>query len=381
MDEAGELSNCFMGIQEKEKDVEEEIQLIDIDRKLKELWDEEQGKNLIRACLFNFVIYTKKEDKNTFYQKLIQSVIAKFPCRVIWITEEKNSEKRYLKTHVRTQALSEAIFCEIIEIEVTGQYLERVPSLVLPRILPDLPVYLLWGEVPTKENLLFPFLLPLSTKIIFDAAYVENVQDFFKTTYQLAKQYPRKVSELVWGSLKGIRHLFNTILDTKETFDLLLNVKTIQINYNCAIDKRIKHSEIKSAYLQGWFASTLQWKFQNIESTEKITRITYRSQNRDVVVQLVPIENPDCSLPPGAILSCDIESVKNNAHFILKRYNDMRKVFLQYTDDVRCDLPICYYLSGIVEGQEIINEIFYGTEEKHYHNTLELISQIPWRSK
>lgn len=351
------------------------LHLIDIEAKLQELWNEGLGKDRIRACLFNLLIYSKKGGKNLLYEKLIQSVISKFPCRVIWIKENLQEEK--LDTSVKGAALSTSIFCEIIEIEFGLSYKERVSSLVLPHIVPDLPFYLLWTEDSSEKDIIFSALAPIATKIIFDTSYIDNLQNFYLNTLQLSKKFPGTISDLNWSYIKGWRHLFAAVFNTNDSLIPLMNSKIIRISYHEAIVSEIKHNEIRAAYFQGWLSSCFQWRFLNLEKEGSVFRITYRHPTHDVTVLLFPKKGDECGfLPPGAILSCDIESEER--HYSFKREVNSRQIFFQYSDATLCELPQCYYLPGISEGQEILEEIFYKSEETHYRNTLEIVSQIPW---
>jgi len=119
----------------------EEIELVDIEGELKRLTDEELGKKRTRACFFNLIIYAQKNERQPYYSSLIDGVLAKFPCRVFFITSEVG-QRDYLRTHVTTKTLAEGIFCEVIHIDFSGSLGERVPFILLPHIIPDLPLYL-----------------------------------------------------------------------------------------------------------------------------------------------------------------------------------------------------------------------------------------------
>src|SRR5262249_6423514 len=152
--------------------MQNQIQIADLNEELTRLWDEEQGQKKIRASLFSLILYVQKSEKTAFYQSLNKSVVSKFPSRVILIINETNAKENYLRTTVFSETIGEQelkIFCEIIQIEVSGKLIERVPFLILPHILPDLPVYLLWTQDPSLENAVLPHLEPLANRIIFDS--------------------------------------------------------------------------------------------------------------------------------------------------------------------------------------------------------------------
>lgn len=274
---------------------------------------------------------------------------------------------------MKAECISANIYCEIIEIDVAGSYLERVPYIILPHILPDLPLYLLWTEDPGEEKAIFPSLAKLAEKVILDTSFVKNLARFSET----ALSFQNPFSDLNWIGIRGWRYFFSSIFDTKEALALLEKSKEIEITYNAPLNFANRNQEIKAFYFQGWLASSLKWQFQKLQRGENKTTLSYLVNGDSVDVILTPFDLPEYgSLPSGALLSCDIACYKNQAQFVIKRHLKASQLFFQYFDSEKCDLPLCHNLPGIAEGEEIIEEIFYHSQDKHYRNMLTLVSQI-----
>lgn len=360
--------------------MQSEIQLTDINKELTRLWNEEQGEKKIRASLFNLILYVQKTDRVPFYQDLVKSVISKFPCRVIMIIGDESAKEKYLRTTVNSETLGEGeqqIYCEIIQIDVAGELVERVPFIILPQILPDLPVYLLWTQDPSSENAILPHLEPIANRIIFDSESTQDLQQYCLSVLSLIHKFHCQVGDLNWSALSGWRKIISEIFNQRENFLHLAQSKIIRIHYNKSRSQYSKHTEIEAAYLQAWLAARLGWKFQSIEQNEGNIRITYRRPVHDLVVLLTPQE--EANAPPGIILAVEIESTKNKSFYTFKRHPETRQVFIQYSDKDRCDLPYFSTLSGVAAGQEIIEEIFYPSGGEHYRDMLSVLSEIPWR--
>lgn len=354
------------------------IQLVNINEELTRLWDEEQGKNKTRASLFNLILFVQKSGKVDYYKKLIKSVVSKFPCRVMMIISDETTGEEYLRTSVSSETIGEGdvqIFCEIIQIEAAGALIERVPFIITPQILPDLPVYLLWTQDPSSENAILPHLEPFANRIIFDSESTHDLQAYSKTVLSLLDRFHCAIGDLNWSAISSWRQIFTHVFDTFDSFINLVESMVIRINYNKP--QLSAHTEIEAAYLQAWIASRLNWKFQTIEINEGNIRLTYRRPTNVVVILLIPQEVPE--LNPGSIIEIEIECEKNKAHYMFKRHPQTRQVFIQYSDKDRCDLPFCSYLTGIEEGQEIIEEIFYPSVGSHYREMLEILTHIPWK--
>lgn len=360
--------------------VSENISLIDINETLSRLWDVEIGKDKIRACLFNLIVYTEKTARLPFFEELIKKVIGKFPCRILWIKEDSMSTESYLKTSVETETISAGeaqLFCEMIKIETTKTYRNRLPSIILPHLLPDLPIYAFWTKDPSQKNEILDFLEKWSHRILFDSQETEDLQAYGQKMLELLQSMHCHISDLNWVATRGLRHIFSQVFNSNESLAPLLHCKTISIVYNKNSSLHTQSQAIRAGYFQAWLAAQFNWKFQNFEKkNEKIT-ITYRRALDTVSVFLSPFEDP--SFPPDAILSIEIESHLNKAHYCFKRVAGSRQVVFQYSDNQRCDLPHTFFLIGFQEGQEIIEEIFHESSGIHYKNMLQYLSQIPWK--
>jgi glucose-6-phosphate dehydrogenase assembly protein OpcA len=357
------------------------IQLTDINEELTRLWNTEQGQKKIRASLFSLILYVQKTERASFYQGLVKSVVSKFPCRVILILSDEHSKEAYLRTSVSSETLGEnsdeKIFCEIIQIEVAGKLIERVPFLILPQILPDLPVYLLWTQDPSTESAVLPHLEPFADRIIFDSESTSDLQRYCQSVLSLMHRFHCDIGDLNWSAISGWRTIFSKVFNDQEHFSALTQTKIIRIHYNRNPSRFLKHTEIEAAFFQAWIASRLNWKFQTIEINEGNIRLSYQRPLYEAVVLLVPQEI--AKQPSGSILSIEIESMKDKSLFSFKRHPETRQVFTQYSKKDLCQLPYCNPLTGSTEGQEIIEEIFYPSGGKHYRDVLETLSHMPWR--
>lgn len=361
--------------------ISDPIQLTNLSEELARLWNTEQGQKKTRASLFSLILYVQKTDRVAFYQNLIRSVVDKFPCRVMLILNDDTAREEYLRTSVSSETLGEGetkIFCEIIQIEVAGKLSERVPFIILPQILPDLPVYLLWTQDPSTESTVLPHLEPFADRIIFDSESTPNLQHYCRSVLSLMQRFHCNIGDLNWSALSGWRTIFAQVFNDPESVLNLVQSKIIRIHYNNLRGQHLKHTEIEAAYLQAWLASRLSWKFESNEINEGNIRLTYRRPLHEVVFLLVPQEIE--TLPPGEILSVEIESLNNQGHYSFKRHPQNRQVYIQYSEKDLCHLPYCSYLSGSIPGQEIIEEIFYPSGGKHYQDMLEMLAAIPWRS-
>lgn len=359
--------------------ITDSIQMSDITEELSKLWDSEQGQNKTRASLFNLVLYIQESHEH-YYQTLIKKVVSQFPCRVILI-RWRDHDGSYLRTSVNSETVNageQKIFCEIIQIEVSGKFTERVPFIVLPQIIPDLPVYLLWAQDPTIEGSILPHLETIADRIIFDSKTTLNLRRYSRSVLELMQKFHCDIGDLNWSASSGWRHLFFQTFNTPEAFLSLTQCTRIRIQFNSNPSRSQIANEIEAAYFQAWLASRLNWQFQSIENNEGNIRLVYKSSVNEVIVILTPVKISEGS--QGAIGTIEIENDKQE-NYSFKRELPSLRVMIQRSQKDLCDLPSFSVLNNPSEGKEIIQEIFYPSGGQHYQEMLNLLSSIPWKEQ
>ena len=65
---------------------------------LSRIWESLEAANKMRACLFNLIVFTQKNDRSDYFTQIVRRIVEKFPCRVIAITamEKEMIEARVL---------------------------------------------------------------------------------------------------------------------------------------------------------------------------------------------------------------------------------------------------------------------------------------------
>lgn len=346
----------------------------EIQSELSRIWDALEGSNKIRASLFNLIFYTKKKQRAEYIRKISEKVLEKFPSRVIFITEDEEGD--FLNTRVSvisTGAGDTDIACDFIQLDVAGSYTERVPFVILPHILPDLPIYVIWSEDPAKESPLLNQLKKLAHRLIFDSEATPDLAVFAKTLLLLEQDPHLDVADLNWARMESWRELLASTFYTKERLGILHETKKIQILYNDKTSLFLCHPQIQAIYLQGWLASQLSWKLQSIEEKKGTYTFKYTREKGEVEVTLYPEQNG--SVKPGDILSLDLET-ESNAHFSFGRnLNLPSQVSMRFSTLESCDLPLTYLFAKDESGASLVKEICHKGTSKHFTALLERIQE------
>jgi glucose-6-phosphate dehydrogenase assembly protein OpcA len=301
--------------------------------------------------------------------------VEKFPSRVIFVTADKNAKEAALKTSVSILTSSKGeydVACDYIKIETEGRACEQIPFVVLPHILPDLPVYLVWAEDPTKEDSLLLQLSQFANRLIFDSESTDQLTRFADRLLDYHAKSHCDIADLNWARIESWRELLSRAFYTEERLKQIEKADQITITYNSQETPFFCHTLIQSIYLQAWLASQLGWQLQ---TSQKGNVYIYKGRfQQKIEVTLASAEHPH--LPPGMILSMDLHTA-DQEHFSFTRNLEMtHQISLQFSTPDLCALPSHYIFSKGESGQSLVKEICHRGTSEHYLKVLNLIKKM-----
>lgn len=335
-----------------------------IESELKRIWDSLQGTKKMRACLFNLIIFAKKKERVPYLRSIAQKIIEKFPSRIIFVELQPDSKENSLHTSVSVMSADEGnqeIVCDLINICASGSHQERVPFVILPHILPDLPVYLLHGHDPVNDDSLSKQIEKFATRMIFDSETTLDLPSFAQTLLNYQKQ--TDIADLNWARIENWRDLLTETFYSTERLTQLKRARLIHIHYN----SQASGTKTQSIYLQGWIASQLKWTFRKHDQGNTF-------YYDECTVYLHP--STMTSLPPGRIISIQIETSKEETFNLTRHLENPRHVSIEISTKETCSLP-CHTLFDAEEiGQSTVHEVTHRGTSLHYLNLLSLLSTL-----
>lgn len=345
-----------------------------IESTLQSLQQREQDSNLIKASLFNLVIYTKEDDRETYFMDLCKSLIRKFPCRILFF-KESSEKSDFLETTVsalKPDGDDTGFFCEFIHFSISENIKCRIPYLLTPYLTADLPVYLLFGNDPSVNDCLSSLHINQAVdRIIFDSECVEHMTTFSSyMTNLIDKQID--IGDLNWARFSPWRALFGKFFSTEEKVQTLQSCDTITIKYNTHATKSFFHNKIQASYLQAWIAQKLGWKFEKVTSEKSSIYVSYKSNTQIHKIEIIG-DAPQESLPPGRITEISINSKDNHAQFIRDK-NSPHLVTTSFNTNQTCHLPLLYPLTKEGSGMSLQREIYFRGTDSDFANALNLLS-------
>ncbi len=327
----------------------------EIESELLRIWDELAKANKMRASLFNLVVFNKFSSRTDYFRTIVQKIIDRFPCRVLFISHDPDPSKSYMKTAVSVIAPEgqNAIACDNIDIGVAGPEWERVFSLVLPHIVPDLPVYLLWADDPADKHPLFEKLSKLANRVIFDSESSDCLYDFAKTALQLKQSKGMHIADLNWARIEGWRDLLASTFDAKDRMCDLNDIAELRIVFNALPTEFFCHLKIQSMYLLALFTARLSWKLQSAEEKEGFFYFAFENGIKAIIEPAIWD-----TLGSGTVIAIEIKTKSETCYSFARIPQAKHQAAIQIVSLDRCDLPIRYMLGKTASGQSLVREIF-----------------------
>jgi glucose-6-phosphate dehydrogenase assembly protein OpcA len=347
----------------------------DIQTELNRLLKSQPNCDGTKACLFNLIVYTHEPRRTSYFKQVVKMIMSQFPCRIIFIQGNPFSKDNGLKVQISTEKSQDerGIICDQIFIEASGQDINRVYFLLFPLFVPDLPIYLLWGQDPTTEYTILPHLQHFTTRLIFDSEATENLQQFSRDMLNRMTFPHIQIVDMNWTRIGGWREVLAQTFDSPERFEQFATANVIKIIYNNRMTDLFFHLETQAIYLQAWLASCFGWQFERAEKSDHTQILYYQKSQTPYQIQLIPKIDPN--FESEEILEIEVMGKDYECH--LKRIStDQIKV--QASNQFQCALPFTLFMPTLRSGRSFMQEIFYQKPSDQYISILKLISLVNW---
>lgn len=337
-----------------------------------------EGQNLIKASLFNLVVVANSLQRGLVCQELVHLVTEKFPCRVIFVQSDEASQADFFHTEHTIQSIGTGttrVCFDQYTIDSSTNQLHKVPFLVLPTIMPDLPVYILLGHDPTQDHVILPQLQRFANRIVFDCESIDNLQRFSERMLALMHEGISDIIDVNWARTKAWREVMARVYSEVSKTEDLNQAKIIQISFaGRALHPQPKH-ELQAIYLQAWLAAQLGWNLESVQKDDGHLKISYRSHNNPLTVTIVPKDTD--SVESGAVYSVEVMTHKES-HYLLTHERDRQLVTVHASTLDLCEMPYTLFLQNYQKGTALVNEIFYQPPSEHYQAMLHSLNNPAW---
>ncbi|HEX8650983.1 MAG TPA: glucose-6-phosphate dehydrogenase assembly protein OpcA [Pyrinomonadaceae bacterium] len=276
-----------------------------------------------RACALNLIVYTTKQDDRARLEELLKEVSQQHPGRMIVLVADAQASEASLNAFVSTRCrlLSgnrRQVCGEQVTIEAGGQAVSTAASAALPLLVPDVPVFLWWKDIPHYEDRLFNRLAAMADRVVIDSAAFDHPQDDLLRLAQILRERSAdmRVSDLNWGRLTSWRTLLASFWDVPDYRAQLDRIDHVLIEYD---PPDVAREEIapKALLVIGWLASRLGWQVVSADAPEETegcaARFTLSGSQGTINLQFcVTTDREDCD---GMLASLKLSAQSSGAEF------------------------------------------------------------------
>ncbi|MGB7921837.1 MAG: glucose-6-phosphate dehydrogenase assembly protein OpcA [Pyrinomonadaceae bacterium] len=361
------------------------VDVVKIEKELASMWTKagdargQEEAGVTRACALNLLVYTTKDDDRERLDEMLDEVNGQHPGRTLVLVTDREAMEAKLEAYVSTRCRmlggSRKQVCgEQVTIEASGLAVETAASAVAPLLVPDVPVFLWWKDIPHYDDKLFNRMAVMADRIVIDSAAFDHPQDDLLRLAQLLRERSKtmRVSDLNWGRLTSWRTLIAGFWDVPDYRPHLDRIDHVEINYD---PPDVAPGEIapKALLVIGWLASRLGWQFEAAGARdgadESAARFTLRAGDaRTINVELRATQDKEES--DGMMASLRFSVKDGESEFNVAVSADGKKLQTEAMIEGQRAVGRVLSYEARTEGQRLGRELAFLTRDMIYEKAV-----------
>ena len=362
-----------------------------IEKELTQMWQQAspakgnggEAAGITRACVLNLIVYATARDDRKEINGLLDEVFTSTPSRALILVADAEATEPDLKAAVATRCQATPrgatqICGEQVTLEASGPALDAITSAIGPLLVPDVPVFLWWKDIPHYEDKLFNRLVEMSDRVVIDSLYFDHPHEDLLRLAEIIRQHPQfmRASDLNWGRLTSWRTLIASFWDVPDYRPYLDRIERVRVEFN---PPRVAPNRIaaQALLIVGWLASRLGWEVVSSEPSDgqQISRFEMRAGGeRRIEIEMQALDNEEGR--DGLALSLRLESAGGDASFYVARSLDSKKLETEAKvgDTLGVGRVLAY--EEKTEGQRLSREVSILSRDVVYEKTVLSAAQL-----
>ena len=310
-----------------------------IEKELAAMWKPADGSKeasaesgVTRACALNLLVYATLEDDRAAIDAMLDAVCEQHPSRTLILMADREASAPKLDAYVSTRCRMlgggrRQICGEQVTIEAAGAALETVGSAIAPLLVPDVPVFLWWKDIPHYEDKLFNRMTAMADRIVIDSASFDHPHEDLSRLAQIIQERSRgmSVSDLNWGRLTAWRTLMASFWDVPDYLPHLEKIDRVVVEYDPP-DALPAEIAPKALLAIGWLATRLGWQLEGKgeQSEQEGASFLFGSTQGKINVSLRPAESQ--WQVDGMLVSLTLSASDSGAEFRVSFSEDRKRL-------------------------------------------------------
>jgi glucose-6-phosphate dehydrogenase assembly protein OpcA len=199
--------------------------------------------------------------------ELLDEVTAHVPSRALVLIADRDSAEARLEAYVSMRCQTESrggakkVCGEQVTIVAAGAAVDTAASAIEPLVVPDVPVFLWWKDIPHEEDKLFNRLVELTDRVVIDSLVFDKPHEDMKRLAQIVagRRQFMLASDLNWGRLTSWRNLIASFWDVPDYRPHLDALDDVIVEYDPP-DVATGEIAAQALLVVGWLASALKWE-------------------------------------------------------------------------------------------------------------------------
>jgi glucose-6-phosphate dehydrogenase assembly protein OpcA len=246
---------------------------IDVGRLEKELaanWLSAAGaeeSGITRVCVLNLIVHAAPEEDRAKIDELLDTVTEHAPGRALVLIADAAASESKLEAYVSTRCQvagrggRKQVCGEQVTIEASGAAVETAASAIEPLVVPDVPCFLWWKDIPHEDDKLFNRLVELSDRVVIDSLVFDRPHEDLSRLAEIIRTRRQFMlaSDLNWGRLTSWRNLIASFWDVHDYRPHLDAIDRVLVEYD-APDAASDQIAAQALLAVGWLAAELKWR-------------------------------------------------------------------------------------------------------------------------
>jgi glucose-6-phosphate dehydrogenase assembly protein OpcA len=360
-----------------------------IEKELAAMWkpaDEADGSNadsgVTRACALNLIVYATVADDREAIDDMLDVVNECHPGRTLVLLVDREAKDAKLEAYVSTRCRSlggsgKQVCGEQVTIEAAGAAVDTAGSAIAPLLVPDVPVFLWWKDIPHYEDKLFNRLTAMSDRIVIDSSCFDRPHEDLKRLAEVIREQSQliSVSDLNWGRLTSWRTLMASFWDVPDYRPYLDKIDRVEVEYDPP-DVAPDEFAPKALLFVSWLASRLGWKFEgrNEGTEESAASFRLRAGERKINVSMQATKREGHG--DGMLVSIALFSSNPGAEFLVAHSEDRKKLETEARIDGSRTVGRVLSYEQKSEGQRLSRELGLSARDVIYEEALAVAAQL-----
>jgi glucose-6-phosphate dehydrogenase assembly protein OpcA len=360
-----------------------------IEKELAAMWKpdaDDEGSNaesgVTRACALNLLVYATTTDDRAKIDVMLTEVNGQHPGRSIVLVADREATESKLEAYVSTRCRDlggngRQVCGEQVIIEAAGAAVETVASAIMPLLVPDVPVFLWWKDIPHYEDKLFGRMTAMSDRVVIDSSCFDNPHQDLRRLSQIIKEHPQfmSVSDLNWGRLTSWRTLMASFWDVPDYRPYLDKIDRVLVEYD-APDLAPDEIAPKALLVVGWLASRLGWSIDETSGLEGKSTMSFQLHAGERAVSVEMRATTRTGQDDGMLVSLTLAVGDTGAEFSVALSDDRKKLETEASIDGKHSIGRVLSYEQKSEGQRLSRELSLFKRDLIYEQALRSASQL-----